>query len=739
MAFEELKGTVKKIIFQNKENWYSVCDVETDTKDFCTVVGIMPYISAGEGILATGTWIFSKEYGKQFKVEAYEKIMPQKINEILRYLSSGAIKGIGSKIAQKIVEKYGEDSFDVIENHPEWLVDIRGISRKKAYEISFDFKEKAGVREILTFLSGTISTTSAVKIYKKWGKNALGMIKENPYSLYSGYLSISFKKIDEIAMQVGISANDRNRIVTAIRYVLEVFASRDGHTFVEQGKLCNAVSKLIDVNKSTIEEYIKNENDLNSLHIEHSMNENRISLRELYEAESYIAKKLYNLNKKATYLDSSNIKHVIANVENDNGIEYATLQKKAIWECVTNGLTILTGGPGTGKTTVVKAVIQVFSCFGLECALCAPTGRAAKRLSEATGSDAKTIHRLLEVTADLEDDTPRFLRKSDYLLDEDVIIVDEASMIDVSLMKSLLEAIKPGARLILVGDINQLPSVGEGNVLNDIMSSNAFHIVELKEIFRQARNSGIVVNAHRINNGEHPDLKEKFDDFFFITKTDEEIPGVIADLWQTRLPRKYGKETINRIQIITPQKLGKTGTRSLNELLQERLNPKNISKLECDATRERHLRIGDRVMQIKNNYEAEWRTSSGQKGRGVFNGDIGEIHNINNEEKCLTVDFGDRKIEYTFSEIEELDHSYAITIHKSQGSEFPIIIIPISTSCPPLLQTRNLIYTAITRASKMVILVGDPSTFYKMIDNNTEQKRNTYLEKMIRMNSNEHN
>lgn len=727
---EQIKGTVVKLLFQNEDNWYSVCDVETDEGKLVTVVGIMPYISAGEGINATGNWVTSKDYGQQFRVDEYEKLLPQKKNEILRYLASGAVKGIGAKIAQKIVEQYGEDSFDVIANHPDWLVSIRGISRNKAYEISVDFKEKSDVREILTFCNGTISTNTAVKVYKKWGRNALGVIKENPYTLCETDFGIGFKHADEIAKGFGFNPEGKERIISGIRYALKVFASRDGHTFVNDNKLCDGVSKLLSIDKSKVLEILYNGSVFDFVHIEKENSE--ISLKTLYQSECYIAKKLTEINKRAICLEGANIEHIINRIELENGIEYAKMQKKAIWECIVNGVTVLTGGPGTGKTTVIKAVMQIFAHFGLRCALCAPTGRASKRMSEATSSEAKTIHRLLEVTTNEYANEPYFQRDDKHYLDEDVIIIDESSMIDVTLMNSLLLAIKPGARLILIGDTNQLSSVGEGNVLNDIIKSEAFKTVKLTEIFRQARDSGIVTNAHKIHRGEYPDLSQKFDDFFFINVAEQDIPAYIANLCKTRLPKKYNETVFDGIQVITPQKKGNSGTYNLNMILQEELNPQSASKNECGATRERKIRLGDRIMQIKNNYEAWWETKTGENGMGVFNGDVGIIRSIDNEEKKLLVEYGDRSVVYPFSSVEEIDHSYAITVHKSQGSEYPIVIIPVSASCPPMLQTRNLIYTAITRASRVVILVGDRDTFFKMIDNNMQQIRNTYLEKLLR-------
>ena len=735
---ENINGTVVKLIYQNQDNWYSVCDVEADTGRLITVVGIMPYISVGEGISASGEWINSKEYGQQFKVEEYQKILPQKKNEILRYLASGAVKGIGAKIAQKIVEMYGEDSFDVIANHPDWLVSIRGISRKKAYEISIDFKEKSDIREILTFCNGTISSNTAVKVYKRWGKKSLNIIQENPYTLCSEDFGIGFKRADEIALGLGFDPSRNERIISGIKYALDVFASRDGHTYVDEHTLCTGVAKLLDVDKNKVLEILNNGTVLDFVHIDNNLknangdNVKRISLRALYNAETHIAKKLTEINRRAVHLDGGNIEHIINRIELQNGIEYARMQKTAIFKCVTNGVTVLTGGPGTGKTTVIKAVLQIFGNFGMKCALCAPTGRASKRMSEATSCEARTIHRLLEVMPNGFDSTPEFNRNEKNHIEEDVIIVDESSMIDISLMSALLSAIKPGARLILIGDTNQLPSVGEGNVLNDIIKSECFCTVCLTEIFRQARNSGIVINAHKINNGEHPDLSQKFDDFFFISVSEENVPDYVADLCKTRLPRKYNETIFDGIQVITPQKKGLNGTYNLNYVLQSSLNPLSSQKIECNTTRERKIRLGDRIMQIKNNYEAEWETKKGESGMGVFNGDVGIIKHIDNDEKQLIVDYGDRSVSYQFSSIDELDHSYAITVHKSQGSEYPIVVIPISSACPPMLQTRNLIYTAITRASKMVIIVGDKATFFNMIDNDMRQVRNTYLESLLK-------
>lgn len=734
---EVIRGTVEKVIYQSSDSWYSVCDVFTDDGKNITVVGIMPYVSVGEAIEAEGGWVTNKDYGKQFKVESYKKTLPQQKNSILRYLSSGAIKGIGAKIAQKIVNQYGEESFNVIANHPEWLMEINGISRKKAYDISNDFKEKADVRELTTFSGGAISPTIAVKVCKRWGRNALGIVRENPYILCSADYGISFKKADEIAIGLGVTSNSSFRIESGIRYALHIFASRDGHTFVSKEKLTEAVMKLLGIESSDVTAVLDGEmKGISQMLIK---NVPCVALNELYFAEMNIAKKLLQINKSAYSLTDANVDVMIDELEQGLGMKYALMQRKAIMEALNNGVTVLTGGPGTGKTTIIKALLQIFGRFGVSCALCAPTGRASKRMSESTNVEAKTIHRLLEVTAGGEFETSvRFMRDSSNPLDEDVIIVDEASMIDVPLMNSLLMAIKPGTRLILIGDTNQLPSVGEGNVLNDIIHSQCFVTIYLNEIFRQAVNSGIVVNAHKINNGVHPDLTTKFDDFFFIQNDSENMPEYIADLCKNRLPKKYG--ITDGIQVIAPTKKGLCGTQSLNFVLQNELNSSSGVKTEYTMASGKTFRVGDRVMQTKNNYEKEWTQQNDygkSHGLGVFNGDVGRISSLDISESCATVDFNGRLVEYQFSELDEVDLSYAVTVHKSQGSEYPIVIIPVSSRCPPMLLTRNLIYTAVTRAERIVIIVGDRETFFKMIDNDFQQKRNTNLELLLRRYGNE--
>ena len=731
----KISGTVEKIIFQSTDSWYSVCDLCTDDNKSIVVVGVMPYICVGEALEAYGAWTVNKDYGKQFKVSNYKKTLPQQKNSILRYLSSGAIKGIGAKIAQKIVEQYGEDSFDVIANHPDWLAQINGISRKKAYEMSNDFKEKTDVRELMTFSGGAISPNMAVKISKHLGKRALGIIRENPYVLCSGDYGVSFKKADEIAFGVGISSDSPFRIESGIKYAMRVFASRDGHTFVKKDALIEGVSKLLSVDDAQIQTLLDSKSIMGISQFLIN-NEPCVVLNELYFAEMNIAKKLEQINRYAMSLGDANVEYIIKDLEARDNIQYAVMQKKAIWEATQHGVTVLTGGPGTGKTTVIKALIQIFSKLGMSYALCAPTGRASKRMSESTMCEAKTIHRLLEVSPTKEmDSKARFLRDKSNPLEEDVIIVDETSMIDVPLMNSLLLAVKPGTRLILIGDTNQLPSVGEGNVLNDIIKSQCFTTVCLNEIFRQSRNSGIIVNAHKINNGLYPDFTEKYDDFFFIQQDAENIPRYIADLCKNRLPKRYGSHIKEGIQIITPSKKGNCGTQNLNFILRDEMNPEAQGKEQHTFGVDRVFRVGDRVMQTKNNYEAEWYFEDEykkSKGVGVFNGDVGKLINIDKTEQIAIVDYSGRHVEYQFSSFDEIEHSYAVTVHKSQGSEYPIVIIPVSNQCPPMLQTRNLLYTAITRAEKMVIVIGDKQTFCRMIDNNFQFNRNTNLEMLLR-------
>ncbi len=724
----KLSGSVEGIVYSNEENGYTVCDMGTDD-ELVTVVGIMPYLSEGEKITVYGHWEHNSRYGRQFKVEQYEKDLPADDNAILRYLSSRTVKGIGPKTAIKIVEAFGSDSFDVIENHPEWLADIPGISRKKAEEISESFKEQSGMRSVMMFCRNYFGAATTVKIYKRWGSRAVDIIKKNPYRLCDEIHGIGFERADSIAATLGTSPDSSARLESGILYLLSHNLNQNGHVCLPREKVIPAAAKMLDVPEEKIEYALAS---LISESRVVSVKYNRcdyLYTYEAYEEEAYIAKKLVMLDKFCPKISGEDIESFIIKTEREGNITYADLQRKAISDSLENGVTVLTGGPGTGKTTVVHALLKIYENMGMECALAAPTGRAAKRMSESTSREAKTVHRLLEMQYG-DDDRAEFLRDENNLLEENVIIVDEASMIDSSLFCSLLKAIKPGARLVLIGDADQLPSVGAGRVLFDLIDSGRFATVRLTEIFRQARNSLIVTNAHKINRGEYPELSVKDNDFFFISRErEEDIAATVADLYKNRLPRKYGADTVNKIQVITPSRKGLAGTENLNVVLQGMLNPAERGKKEY-RFREVLFRVGDRVMQTRNNYDIEWE-KDGKDGQGIFNGDIGVICDIDVAEQMLEINFDERICAYDFSLLDELEHAYAVTVHKSQGSEYPMIIVPMY-ACAPMLLARNLLYTAVTRAQSMVVLVGRADIVKAMVDNDRQSMRYTGLAARLR-------
>lgn len=726
-----ISGTVEGIIYANEENGYTVCDVGTDD-DLVTAVGIMPYLSEGEKITIYGHWEHNSKYGRQFKVEQYEKELPADDNAILRYLSSRTIKGIGPKTAIKIVEAFGSDSFDVIENHPEWLADIPGISRNKAEEISENFKAQSGMRSVMMFCREYFGTSTTVKIYKRWGSGAVDVIKKNPYRLCDEIYGIGFERADAIAASLGVDKSAAERIQSGMIYLLSHNSRQNGHVCLPREKATLAAAKLLGVEEAVVKkaaESLISDGRLVSVKIDGA---DYFYTRESYDEESYIAKKLVALDKFCPGVSGEDIEGFIIKAERESGMIYADLQRKAISDSLEHGVTVLTGGPGTGKTTVVRALLKIYENMGMDCALAAPTGRAAKRMSEATSREAKTIHRLLEMQYG-EEERAEFLRGENNLLDENVIIVDEASMIDNSLFCSLLKAIKPGARLILIGDADQLPSVGAGRVLYDLIESRRFATVKLTEIFRQAKHSLIVTNAHRINRGEMPELSSKDGDFFFISRErEEDIAATVADLYLNRLPKKYGADAKNNIQVISPSRKGLAGTENLNVMLQSALNPPAKGKKEY-RFRELVFRVGDRVMQTKNDYDIEWE-KDGKPGRGIFNGDIGVITDIDVPNQTAEINFDERVCEYDLSLLDELEHAYAVTVHKSQGSEYPIVIVPMY-ACAPMLLARNLLYTAVTRAEKMVILVGRKDIIRTMVDNDRESKRYTGLVERLQYNA----
>jgi len=721
-----LSGTVDTIIYQNEENGYTVCGIETPDGDQHIAVGTLPYLTEGDQITAYGTFLNHPTYGRQFKVSSFEKHLPTEETDILKYLSSGAVKGIGPKTAVRIVERFGSDTFDIIENHPDWLAEINGISQRRARAISEQFKEVAGARQVMMFCREYFSATTTMRIYKKWGASSVDRIRRNPYHLCEEFYGIGFSRADQIAAACGIAADDGNRIAGGLTHILTAEAQRNGHTCLPEKELLAAADELLGgLPEETV--YQKLLELLADGKLVSIVREGKtlVSLPLYNRAETFIARKMKQLEKLCPSLDIEDARRLILQVENDTGLTYASLQREALLTALSCGIMILTGGPGTGKTTVIKGLISIFSSLGMDVALAAPTGRAAKRMSEATSYEAKTLHRLLEMERN-DDLEPKFQRGEKNLLDEQVFIIDEASMIDVLLMNAFLRAVRPGAKIILIGDSEQLPSVGAGNLLGDLIASEVFPTVRLTEIFRQSAESLIILNAHAIKEGYFPDITVKDKDFFFLGRRyDEDIAQTVVDLCKTRLPRSYGGAAVqSKIQIITPSHKGAAGTEQLNALLQAALNPPAPYKSEKNV-RSLCFREGDRVMQMRNNYELEWDKGD-QSGVGVFNGDIGVIRQIHHSEEYMLISFDDRLVRYDFSALEDLEHAYAITVHKSQGCEYPIVILPLF-NCAPMLQTRNLLYTAVTRAGKMVILVGRNDILQHMVENNRHAWRCTSL------------
>ena len=719
-----LKGTVEHIIYCNEDNGYTVMDLGLED-DVITACGVMPYVGDGDSLILWGNWVHNPKYGRQFKVEQYERDMPADSTAILRYLSSRAIKGIGPRLAERIVSQFGDETLDVMENHPEWLADVPGISRRKAEEIAEDFRAKAGIRSAMMFFRDYFGAAMTVRIYKHWGSGAVDIARKNPYRLCDEVEGVGFERADQMAMSLGMDPRGSERLMSGVRYLLGSNAAQNGHVCLPKEKLVEAAAKLLGSEAELVSDAVEAQLEAEVLI------SRRFGERELIfdastdKQEAYVADKLVLLDRLCPAVDVGDVNLFIEKEERRQGMHYAAEQKKAITAALSHGVMVLTGGPGTGKTTVVQALLHIFESMDMAVALCAPTGRAAKRLSESTVTEAKTIHRLLEMEFEEGSGRGRFRRNEQDLLEEAVIIVDEASMVDNALMCSLCNAIKPGARLILIGDADQLPSVGAGRVLNDIIDSGRFATVCLTEIFRQARESLIVTNAHAINEGRYPNLGVKDNDFFYLyRRTDREIADTVVDLCKNRLPKAYGKATEGGMQIITPSRKGEAGTENLNRLLQASLNPPEKGKREL-RYRETTYRVGDRVMQTKNNYNITWEGGD-TEGSGVFNGDVGTVTFIDTAEGEMVVRFDDKEATYTGEMLDELEHAWAITVHKSQGSEYPFVIVPMY-GAPPMLLTRNLLYTAVTRARRMVILVGREDIVRTMVESNRQSMRYTGL------------
>lgn len=735
--FDTVAGIVDTIIYQNEDNGYVVFDLEDTDGLPITVTGTIPYLAEGDKLTVTGKWVNHKTYGKQFEALSYEKTLPAEEGDILRYLASGAVKGIGPKTAQKIVEQFGTDAFSVIEEHPDWLAEIPGITRKKAQSISENFKSISGARAVMMFCRDLFTPQTAMKIYKKWGGAAVDKIRQNPYRLCETFRGISFSRADGIAMSMGLDPSSDERILHGAVYVLRAESARSGHTCLPLDDLIRCTCDLLFGGDQAKIADITNciEDALTKLSL---VPVKKGGIRYIYEprtytAELYVAEKLKKIDKLCPRMNINDARLMIEKCEAQSGIQYAEAQRQALFTAMSEGVMILTGGPGTGKTTIIKGLISIFSSLDFEVALAAPTGRAAKRMSEATSHEAKTIHRLLEMDAssDIEGGAS-FLRDENNTLDADAIIIDESSMIDVFLMEALLKAVKNGARLILIGDSDQLPSVGCGNILGDIIDSGIYPTVFLSEIFRQSESSLIITNAHRINEGQTPILDKRGadSDFFFLPRENEEsIAATVTELVCTRLPKSYGEDIISKTQVITPSRKGLSGTDNLNAMIQSVLNPSADGKKE-KKSRDMIFRVGDRIMQTKNNYTIEWESDDGKNGMGIYNGDIGVINDIDLDENTLEVQFDERRCTLDFTSLDEIDHAYAITVHKSQGSEYGTVIIPLY-SCAPMLLSRNLLYTAVTRGARMVILVGKLSVLSTMIQNDRHVKRCTMLKDFI--------
>ena len=725
---EKIEGTVENVVYHNDDNDYTVIEVVTNDSKLVTCVGAIPVIFEGERVILRGQWVYHKDFGKQFSFESFEKMLPVDEENILQYLSSSTVKGVGVVTATKIVNKFGVDTFDVLENHPEWLTDIPGITMKKAAIISQSFREQTGIRNVMMYCKNYLNSSEVTKVYKKLGASAVGIIQENPYILCDNSYGISFDKIDKFALDIGFDINNPLRILNGIKYILNYNASANGHTTLPISKLIDAANEVLSIDKDIISKSVSDflrEGKLSSFSAD---GQDYVMTEEIADMETNIAKRLCEIDRGAVKFDTAEIAAIIDKIELTYSIKYATMQRRAIFEVLLSGVMILTGGPGTGKTTIIKALISIFKSMGLKYVLTAPTGRASKRMSEATSEEAKTIHRMLEMEK-VNQSELKFGRNASNPLDENVVIVDEASMIDLSLMDALVRAVRRGGRIILIGDSDQLPSVGAGNVFFDLIESEKIKTVKLSEIFRQAKESMIINNAHRINTGEPPVLNSTDSDFFFVRREDErEIPQTIASLITTRLPRVYGKDIKDKIQVITPSKKGYGGVEVLNLELQSKLNPKlKFTKEKSYAGK--LFREGDRVMQTTNNYEIEWE-KDGYVGNGVFNGDIGVIDSINDTAEEMIIRFDDRVVHYSFDLLDELELAYAITVHKSQGSEYPVVIVPVY-SCPKMLMTRNILYTAVTRARRMVILVGKADIPTKMVQNNRLILRYTTLKYRI--------
>ena len=731
----ELQGTVSGIVFRNDSNGYSIVRFDCEGEQV-TLVGCLPLVREGEELKIRGEWVYHPVYGEQVQVTEYSGIAPSTPEGIEKYLASGLIPGIGPKTAKRIVETLGRETLDIIQYNPMKLTAVEGIGEKKARRIAEAFEEQRDLREVMVFLQTyDISTTFALKIYKKYREETIKLIKQNPYRLVEDIEGIGFKRADRIAMSMGVEPGSPGRVYAGTKHVLSEIAG-SGHVFVPRESLVSHAAGLLEVDRQLVEDAVSSLAVAGQLKLEENTQGQVVYYMPFYYAETSAAAKLVQLALMEYDTFDLDIESEIERLEKKYGMELDEIQKEAVIQSIRNGVVVITGGPGTGKTTIIKAIIEIFVGKGLEVALAAPTGRAAKRMAQACGREASTIHRLLEFSYQEAEHVSTFGRDEENPLDCEVLIIDEISMVDILLMHHLLKAVRPGTRLVMVGDVDQLPPVGPGNVLKDVISSGAVRVVRLKRIFRQQGESSIVINAHRINEGQYPVFNTRGGDFFFIEKRDmQQVVDTIIDLCKNRLPRYDGYNPMTDIQVLSPMRKGPVGVDNLNLRLRESLNPAARDKGEKKSG-SYLFRVGDKVMQVKNNYSLRWTMplpgGDTEEGEGVFNGDLGIIESLDEEEEQLVVVFdGERRVAYRFNQLDELEPAYAVTVHKSQGSEFPVMVMPVFWG-PPMLVTRNLLYTALTRAKKLAVLVGREEYLHRMVDNNRISKRYSALDRRMR-------
>lgn len=732
MSEEVITCIAEEIIYTNEDNGYTVMEASyADGSDYFTAVGILPYINVGQCLKLYGSWAIHPDYGDQFKIKHFEAVMPADRDATLRYLSSGVIEGVREATAKKIVDAFGDDTLEIIESNPSKLASIKGITHERAMKISESFKRLQSVQKLIMFLQEyNISLSVAMKVHEAFGSKSVEVIQKNPYALSDAISGVSFTTADTIAYSMGIPKNSSLRICSGIKYIMQTAAYSSGHTYMPKSLIIEDSAYKLNVTENESEQALEILIEEKSIIEDYINKQNVCFLHELYEWEMYISSRLALMAKKPPKATLSAVKVIERVAALSPDISLAPEQENAVVTAAANACMVLTGGPGTGKTTTVNTIIKVLHDMNLSVALAAPTGRAAKRLSQITGIAAKTIHRLLGT--EYINGVHHFSHNENNPLSADVIILDEVSMIDTQLMYYFLKAVKNGARIILCGDSDQLPSIGPGCVLRDIIDSEVVPVIRLTKIFRQAEQSLIIVNAHRINKGEMPDLSDVTNDFFYLKRsTAKSIAATVTDLFVNRLPKSYGVSPLTGIQVLSPNKNGDIGTINLNTMLQNAYNPHSPDKNEHIYGRIT-FREGDKVMQIKNNYDMIYKRQNGDEGSGIFNGDMGIIERIDTNAKYMTIIFDDEKyVDYPFSGLDELDLSYAVTVHKSQGSEFPIVVVALGRFIPRLM-TKNLLYTAVTRAKDIVILVGSEQTVRNMVQNTFTQKRYTSLDYRLR-------